>query len=427
MAQPSAKFGGSSVHSSPHDGINRLPDELLVDILRRHITSEHVRRNASLRSVCRRWKILVDSTAILWSKIRLGPSGLPSSIRACQRLASFCINRSGNCPLDIDLAFSSIDDAADPLEVLNLVTTLVDGDDSRNQIGQVGVKTAPMCRWRHFRIMIRARWARMIMSIIFMVLAHATPSLEILEILDESYRSDKGPGSAIALSLPAVFPHFSNLKSFSTNLVLDVPKFLHRNPAFTGISLRSLSLVANPTTLRQISRYPNLSHLAIFYTGPWDTNIFVILPQLTSLTVDGDQWDSLITAVQAPNLQRLRFSSNLAQSFPMSSLLLTIRSLEWDVLFEGLDGYHFLYCVFALFKYCPRLQEFTMWAEYNSYSPAEFGRLVKSRLNDHPHPSLKSVTLLRPRTGDFDHADVDLVISLNKGEVESSARGLIPV
>ncbi|KAG8812044.1 hypothetical protein FRC19_003414, partial [Serendipita sp. 401] len=55
------------------DRINNLPAELLLNILKLHLSSEHVRINADLMLVCKKWKELVASTPSFWNRVEVIP------------------------------------------------------------------------------------------------------------------------------------------------------------------------------------------------------------------------------------------------------------------------------------------------------------------------------------------------------------------
>ncbi|KAG8808164.1 hypothetical protein FRC17_004077 [Serendipita sp. 399] len=457
MAQMNTTVDGTSAHcpSSLSDSINRLPDEILVDVFWRHIISDHVRQNASLRSVCRRWKTLVDSTPTLWSILRITPSREARSILTCRRLAQFCIKQSRTSPLDIDLDLghtselsdsqtlaekkpgmkfdifilffifwffsgvdnaSFIDGAAFRSDILKLVGTVTDGDDSKTQDRKRSAHqiTFPaMLRWRKFRIVL-GQFPWDVKTSIFLQFTHPTPSLETLEVLDGSYNPNVAPNTLDSFSNPSVLPYLGNLQTFHTNFDLEISHFFHRNAdEFTGVSLHGLSVIATLPTLRRIAGYPNVSDLRISNAGAWIVDSAIIFPQLHSLTIDGGVLAWLVTTIAAPRLRRVRMSSDHFQAFPISDLLLPVQSLEWDVPFKPYSVRDLLAFLSSVFTQCPRLEDLTMWSLSRSIlasSSGEFEGIVERLLKEHPLPLLKSITLLRPRTGDFDHAEVAIVI-----------------
>ncbi|KAG8853687.1 hypothetical protein FRC20_001170 [Serendipita sp. 405] len=93
------------------DRINDLPDELLVDIFKLHIRSEHVRRNAVLILVCRRWRNLVDSVPSLWNWVQATPHSSLRNLDTCKKMVDHCLERSGKMPLDLTLDFRLLWDA----------------------------------------------------------------------------------------------------------------------------------------------------------------------------------------------------------------------------------------------------------------------------------------------------------------------------
>ncbi|KAG8806173.1 hypothetical protein FRC17_005145, partial [Serendipita sp. 399] len=309
-----------------------------------------------------------------------------------------------------------IEGAASRSDILELVNAVTEGDDnSQTQFGQNSeheTTSLPMLRWQRFRIVL-GRIGQDTTNSILLKLIHPTPLLEKLEILDWLYDPNGVAMTLDVFSNPAVFPYFNNLTSFSTNFEIQISHFLHRNHAFTGVSLRSLSVLANQLTLRHILGYPNLSELRISHGGMTPIDSPILFPQLLRLTIEGGSLAWQVTTVDAPNLQRLRMSSDRPQQCPTSSLFLTIQSLEWDVPFKPYDVRDFSVFLSSVFAQCPRLEDLTVWSLSRSIlasSGGEFEGIVERLLKEHPLPSLKSITLLRPRTGDFDHAEVAIVI-----------------
>ncbi|KAG9042165.1 hypothetical protein FS837_011196 [Tulasnella sp. UAMH 9824] len=93
------------MHRDSQNGLHKLPDEILIEIIRRAASDRRIDRKTqvlsdptllesltSYREVCKRWKILVDGTPSLWAFLYAGD--LPS-VEALQGM----IEKSGNAPL----------------------------------------------------------------------------------------------------------------------------------------------------------------------------------------------------------------------------------------------------------------------------------------------------------------------------------------
>ncbi|KAG8807716.1 hypothetical protein FRC17_004296, partial [Serendipita sp. 399] len=108
MESPSEQMSDIPIAPVPCDRINKLPDELLAEVLKIYMADQHVRRNADLMLVCKRWLSLVALTPLLWNRIEIAPHSSLRNIVNCTRLAAFCTFMSGGAPLDIIVDLSDL-------------------------------------------------------------------------------------------------------------------------------------------------------------------------------------------------------------------------------------------------------------------------------------------------------------------------------
>ncbi|KAG8813943.1 hypothetical protein FRC17_001369, partial [Serendipita sp. 399] len=324
--------------SSSYDLINKLPDELLREILLWHNATEHVSVNAKLKLVCKRWNYQVTSTPLLWNSIQLFLGNTVPDLERWCRLVEVCIEASGKAPLDIVLDFAQVPDGDNVMllkyfapdlpedadydiafdlykDLLVDVTALLAAETlevrkAAEDNGGVEVVThiSHMERWRSFGVEFGDRMLEGDIQAILSVLCHPTPMLETLDIQFEAISTRE---IGVDFTFPEEsFPNLQNLTTFFTNAAIDLSQFLRR-----GDALQTLSFEVTPMSFACLPNFSGLHTLHLFLNVdpegddrevPSDP---ITLPRLKNLTLPDNCKGEMISLILAPNLRYLRLES----------------------------------------------------------------------------------------------------------------------
>ncbi|KAG8816272.1 hypothetical protein FRC18_001087 [Serendipita sp. 400] len=422
------------------DRINNLPSEMLLNILKLHLASEHVKRNADLMLVCKKWKELVASTPSFWNRIEAAPHSSLRNVEACTLMVDYCIRKSDKMPLDLTLDLRRLwDPRNEPQERVgpylfvqpweehydddviqsisetaiqsflsytsDLIQAFIGGSNPR------GVRPRHMRRWRSFRLFLSEWMDDDYIPRIFDKFSDPAPNLETLvlshQLNDSAWLEDTNDQL-----YQHVFPGLQHLREFSINAAIDLSKFRRgRN------SLVSVSIVPTTVSLASLPNYPNLRtlHLALnSYRGtpPDIPGTTIALPHLTTLVVSGDHSAALLTLVNSPNIHRLRLSSPVVLNYPASPLFGLVRVLEWDILFKEDNSNETRQSLSAVLRQCILLTELVTRAGSWRPSSDPMRKMIPEILAEHPLGNLRTITYLIPGDPEFEASAVLGMVAL---------------
>ncbi|KAG8770951.1 hypothetical protein FRC15_003701, partial [Serendipita sp. 397] len=250
------------------DRINNLPSEMLLNILKLHLASEHVRRNADMMLVCKKWKELVASTPSFWNRIEAAPHSSLRNVEACTLMVDYCIRKSDKMPLDLTLDLRRLwDPRNEPQERVgpylfvqpweehydddviqsisetaiqsflsytsDLIRAFVGGSSTR------GVRPRHMRRWRSFRLFLSEWMDDDYIPRIFDKFSDPAPNLETLvlshQLNDSAWLEDTNDQL-----YQHVFPGLQHLREFSINAAIDLSKFRRGRNSLVSVSIYHL-------------------------------------------------------------------------------------------------------------------------------------------------------------------------------------------
>ncbi|KAG8821716.1 hypothetical protein FRC17_009746 [Serendipita sp. 399] len=398
------------------DRMNELPNEILLSILETE-----------------RWKVLVDSSPRLWSRIHLCPNSSIDNIISCTNVAKVSITKSQNAPLDIILDLSNLwdptiepqnavrpylfdeegdygyDDLMERLgdrseeslhsQISDLVGAIVGSDeDSGNPLYHVK-------RWEYFQLHFSSWMRDGLVSTILMRFCAQTPILKTLTIT-QGWVSSIDQSEVLKKALYGSFPSTPKLTKFSTDMAIDPVGYLAGHE-----SVRSIGFHVTPATFDYLPRCWNIHTLHL--NPGWRASVFqssILLPNLTTLMLAGYKSNTLLPLIEAPNLQRLRISGAATRDCPDSKLFAQIKVLEWDICLGPTDFDQNRKNLSQVFEQCRQLVEFITLkiSENETHGLA----MVEGVLKEHPMPSLQSITFLRliRYNGDFDSSPIQSVL-----------------
>ncbi|KAG8813923.1 hypothetical protein FRC19_002096 [Serendipita sp. 401] len=442
------------------DRINNLPTELLLNILKLHLSSEHVRRDADLMLVCKKWKELVASTPSFWNRIEVTPHSSLRNVKKCTLMVMYCIRKSGSMPLDLTLDLHRLwnprtepqedvgpylfvkpwrghdnDDVIQRISktavqsllsyTLNLVCAFVKRNkdfeekaaDAQQYLGESrrdDTYVHHMSRWRSFRLLLSQWMDNDFIQPIFDELSDPAPNLKTLILSHESNNLHWMKGMNDRL-YQHMFQGLQRLREFSVNAAIDLPQF-------QGVqnSLVSLSIVPNTSSLAGLLNYPNLHtlHLTLNHYRripppiPGIPGTTFSLPYLSTLILFGNQSGQLLNLIDAPNLQCLRLSNPFVQSYPVSSLFRLVRSLEWDIVFKERSAFRICQSLSEVLRQCDRLTELVARAGSWKQSSDPIRQMIPEILAEHPLMDLRTITYLIPEDPDFETSAVLEIVTL---------------
>ncbi|KAG8827590.1 hypothetical protein FRC17_007775 [Serendipita sp. 399] len=405
------------------DRINGLPIELLVSIFELDVESQHVRRNATLMLVCKRWREVADSSPRLWSQIRLAPRSNINSLILCTDLVKFCIKKSQEMPLDITLDFTSLrDPAARSLDIPNGVYEPT-WDPVERTRGSLRLQlkelvdalyVSPMARWRHFRLRFSSWMSEDLASSILAQFCAAAPMLETLDISrGNPWEKISAPSEKIEDAIYCC-PLLSSpkLTKFTTRFAIDPSRLLSGRHL-----MRSIGFAVTPTSFNCLPYYQGIRTLHLFadnlsIEAQGQLKSGIILPHLSTLILGGMQGGVFLSLIDAPGLHCLRLSGTSALWCPESELFGHIRRLEWDFYFYDYEADKTRNILRHIFRQCDQLVHFTTWGPYNSKASYTIMNFMQEILTEYPLRSLTSITYLRPYVAEFDSAPIQSVVAM---------------
>ncbi|KAG8813942.1 hypothetical protein FRC17_001368 [Serendipita sp. 399] len=444
--------------SSNRGFIDKLPDELLQEILLWHNAKRRVTRNVKLMLVCKRWKHLVTSTRRLWSRVELIVGETIISLEKCCRLLEICFTASGNAPLDLTLDLTGVadlhlisglelfapnadrrkygldgltgldfEDAAKTLYqrlVFDLVKSLtaetLEFKTSRLETdGEVVVTyVSHMQRWRYFHLKFGDDISMGEVEQTFSIFRYPAPLLETLEL---GFPFELTMYGAMNLTLPEKsFPSLRNLTVLTTNAAIDLFQFHQRGAQ----SLQTLSFDVTPASLLFLSKFSHLLtltlHIGVDSRGhrqQFSAETKISLPRLNSLVIQDDlRAVNLLHMISAPSLHHLQLGDvHIPYRQGSLPLLNGVRVFEWAAYFGDEDEDEMRRELTFLLSQCHQLVELKTWAasgrpDRSAFDPMK--AMVREILEGHPSETLQIVTYLCPDGGSFEDSKISEVVRL---------------
>ncbi|KAG8834854.1 hypothetical protein FRC17_006786 [Serendipita sp. 399] len=359
-----------------------------------------------------------------------------SSLFRWRTMAEFCLERSGEAPLDLELDLTIRDEEEDYSDsdayranmtqyargkfvaALPRLFKVLIGEQrleartpyTMEEEPQTRTAANSVHRWRTFRMKLPKWMENAQVESTLRCFSFEVPSLEVLRI-------SRGP---VALPTKSVFPDsafssLSNLKFLETNLPVELDR-LRSSMRF----IRTLSIPASPGWFWHLPHFPNLCHLGLLldgvsYATDWPTEV-IHLPRLQVLCIhDADRHSPRITAlIQAPKLCRLRISTYRALSYPPSQIFDCIEILEFDAKSDFFRVEHYETHLLGILTQCQQLRQLAVWDDLIIGTPARY--IIENVLQRCPLSQLKKVVYLHLNEEGFDAAVVSDV-----GKIDSLA------